>query len=741
MELTKTQLVSIYNKRMYDRFHHLKIKKNPIDYYQIASIFEMYCCIRLMNGKDTNLPMYLYEDIPIDFKIEKQWSKYDTGIDFSDLNDVLGQCKLRSNCSITRRDVSTFLAFILEHQEINDTICRPILTYNKDCSLPPNIQNLHKKGRMELKPYDIYEMIQYCESISKPKIEKYVFKGLRHYQEECINIGKETNKHMLIHLPTGTGKTLIMSQYIDLNIYQLILVPRIILMEQTQECILQYRPDCKGKIQMVGGGNSTSNRDVKIHKPIVISVYNSLPKILKSVENGVFQKIHIDEFHHIVKPLFENDELMDDEDELKEDSKYIEIMRSWCEEWKFQDEHPLLYGYSATIDVPFDMNSNEEEEEEEEEGILLKKHWDYYHKGIREMIQNGYLVDYQFRVPIFKYRTLKRVCDYIIQNTFHTIIYCKNREEGLEINTLLNERMKESSAYIDCQTPKRERRSMIQKYRKGEFKYLVNVRVLIEGFDAPITQDIVVLHPSKSKQMMIQIIGRGLRLYSEKNKLTIHFPLIEEEEGKVVSKVIQRIVNEDEKYYDLIQRRKQFCGIIEMSREDEEDEDEEEEISDKGWDEIMYEIVYDSMGRIKNNEEIWWYKYRMLKEYIEINNKRPSYKTQLGNWLSHQLENYKKKKYIMKNETIYNEWTNFMNEYSELFKSNEDVWYDYLNELKEYIEINNKRPSNKTQLGKWLSHQLNNYKKKKYIMKNESIRKDFESLLLMYPNIFSIIQI
>ena len=34
----------------------------------------------------------------------------------------------------------------------------------------------------------------------------------------------------------------------------------------------------------------------------------------------------------------------------------------------------------------------------------------------------------------------------------------------------------------------------------------------------------------------------------------------------------------------------------------------------------------------------------------------------IGKWLSHQIENYKTKRNIMKDDIIYNTWTNFIND-------------------------------------------------------------------------------
>ena len=46
----------------------------------------------------------------------------------------------------------------------------------------------------------------------------------------------------------------------------------------------------------------------------------------------------------------------------------------------------------------------------------------------------------------------------------------------------------------------------------------------------------------------------------------------------------------------------------------------------------------------------------------------------MGSWLSYQHTNYKKKGQIMKNENIYNRFTNFITEYQEYFLDNETQW-------------------------------------------------------------------
>ena len=97
-------------------------------------------------------------------------------------------------------------------------------------------------------------------------------------------------------------------------------------------------------------------------------------------------------------------------------------------------------------------------------------------------------------------------------------------KEGKLINKILNDLQNNSSEYIDCNTNKKKRNDIIEKYKNGNIPFLVNVRILVEGFDAPITKGVCFLHLPHSQTTLIQIIGRCLRLHPTKNIANIILP-------------------------------------------------------------------------------------------------------------------------------------------------------------------------------------------------------------------------
>jgi len=78
-----------------------------------------------------------------------------------------------------------------------------------------------------------------------------------------------------------------------------------------------------------------------------------------------------------------------------------------------------------------------------------------------------------------------------------------------------------NSAIITAETPKRERDSIISRFKDYQIKYLVNVSVLTTGFDAPHVDVVALMRATESVGLLQQIIGRGLRVAEGKNDCLI----------------------------------------------------------------------------------------------------------------------------------------------------------------------------------------------------------------------------
>ncbi|GAA5962963.1 hypothetical protein JCM3765_006731 [Sporobolomyces pararoseus] len=72
--------------------------------------------------------------------------------------------------------------------------------------------------------------------------------------------------------------------------------------------------------------------------------------------------------------------------------------------------------------------------------------------------------------------------------------------------------------FVHQETKPAERLSLFQGFRNGDFKVLVNCGILTEGADFPSIDCILLLRPTKSQTLFLQMLGRGLRLSPETGK-------------------------------------------------------------------------------------------------------------------------------------------------------------------------------------------------------------------------------
>ena len=711
-----------YNKyiiNIFERYTDLKqSKKEDFDNNDLWKIFEYYSCIKL--SEEYKNTFYEYDDIDPNFKELNKMSRNDTGIDCSDLLNTIVQCKLRKN-TLNWKECSTFFGSqVIFSNELKKPIVRwekLIITRNNDCTLSENL--LERNELFIDKQYDKNELISFCDNlmINPPEypIMNEDFK-LRDYQMETINIIKNNNKNIAINLPTGTGKNAVIIYSMKDNLKYLILVPRIILMEQLKKEIIKHNSKLENKIQLIGDGSNIFDEN----KLITICVFNSVHLIENQCIN--FKKIFIDEAHHINKPEIyyeneEDDELEeyfsdDSEDELINVKNYTKIIKSL-----------VKYNNNVYLSATIDSIDN----------------FEYYSKDIRTMIELKYLCDYQIHLPIFNDDTTnKNICRHLLKNYRNIIIYCNSHKEGEKINKLMNELQLNSSDYIDCNTSKKKRDIIIEKYKNGEIPFLVNVRILVEGFDAPITKGVCFLHLPTNKTTLIQIIGRCLRLHPTKTIANIILPFSSKEDEKNICNFLKVIAKNDSRIKKSFENKK-LGGYISIENIEEIDEDDIE---------FKYNMIYDSMGILLNRNEIWMKKLEKVEDYILKNNKRPSSTDkdvdikQLGKWIENQKKFYSNDKYIMKDETIKKYWENFIEKYKEYFLSNTESWFYSLGQVEDYIIKNNKRPSSTEndirvkQLGKWISKQKIKYSKYEYIMKDEYIRKTWEDFLEKYKEYF-----
>lgn len=331
--------------------------------------------------------------------------------------------------------------------------------------------------------------------------------NLRDYQEECINeiLSLPKGERKIVKAPTGSGKTIIMSGLVGrLQGRVLIVVPSTELREQTLDKISMVCGDIDiGSVQ--GKLNSVSNR-------IVVATRQSLThskstRMSMMSEYGEFSYILIDESHQAIN----------------QQEKLIDGLAT---------DNTVVIGFTATpysIDIGKIYN-----------GMVYQKH-------IIEMIDKNYLVEprailVQSNTCLDSVKTvagefnLGQLEDTLNNNERNELVvdaylkFAQERKHCLIFATGISHsdsivdtfRKRNIEAYsVDSSCDDIERDNIINGFKSGKFKVLVNVGILTTGFDMQNLDCIILARCTKSRILYEQILGRGLRTAPDKKDVLI----------------------------------------------------------------------------------------------------------------------------------------------------------------------------------------------------------------------------
>ena len=100
------------------------------------------------------------------------------------------------------------------------------------------------------------------------------------------------------------------------------------------------------------------------------------------------------------------------------------------------------------------------------------------------------------------------------------IVYAISISHAQKITKLYQEHGVKAIA-IDSKTPAAERQQDIEAFRKGDIQVLVNVDIFSEGFDCPDVEFVQLARPTLSLAKYLQMVGRGLRVAKGKKNCVI----------------------------------------------------------------------------------------------------------------------------------------------------------------------------------------------------------------------------
>ncbi|KAK3390397.1 P-loop containing nucleoside triphosphate hydrolase protein [Podospora didyma] len=346
---------------------------------------------------------------------------------------------------------------------------------------------------------------------------------LRDYQEECIQTVlkafDDDHKRIGISLATGSGKTVIFTQLISRvkplseNATQtLIVAHRRELVEQAARHCLETYPEKTIELEL-GKLSASGIADITIAS---IQSITSKDRLLK-FDPSRFKLVLVDEAHHIVAP------------------NYRKMLHHLGLAGK-QADSPHLVGVSATFSR-FD-------------GLRLGSAIDeiVYHKDFVDMIGEQWLSDVIFTTveSTADLRGIKKVSSGELETTAlsnavntdeindiivrawlakaagrrSTLVFCVD----LAHVAALTQRFRHygvDAQFVMGDTPTQERSARLDAFKNGRFPVLVNCGIYTEGTDIPNIDCVLLARPTRSRNLLIQMIGRGMRLHPDKKNCHI----------------------------------------------------------------------------------------------------------------------------------------------------------------------------------------------------------------------------
>lgn len=319
--------------------------------------------------------------------------------------------------------------------------------------------------------------------------------------------------HLCVELPTGAGKSYVGAGICDRAARQdkrvLMLVPRQELVRQNGDALAAVNPDLDVGVCCAGLDSFDTDNQ------IIIGTIQTVGKRLDAI--GVVDLVLIDESHLVA--------------EKNKDGYYTKLIET------MEAAHPQLRVLGMTAS-PYRVG----------QGMLTDgDHATFTHiirasefgAGIKQLQDMGKLCRFSTEEVANHYSTdgmKKRMgdftatslndmvdaqrlttelaCQEIVAMTAQRkagLVFCVNIEHALEVQRQL------PGAYIITgKTPSVERDEIIDEFRAGKIKYLVNVDVLTTGFDATNVDFLAFLRPTSSPGLWVQMCGRGLRVNPDK---------------------------------------------------------------------------------------------------------------------------------------------------------------------------------------------------------------------------------
>ncbi|GAW06115.1 P-loop containing nucleoside triphosphate hydrolase protein [Lentinula edodes] len=237
---------------------------------------------------------------------------------------------------------------------------------------------------------------------------------------------------------------------------------------------------------------------------VTVATYQTLlqPERFAKFDPTRLKAVIIDECHHAAAPSY-----------LKLLSHFDSNIRNPDPNFEpptLQHKIPII-GFSATLS--------------RHDGIALGSVFEriVYHRDFLSMIKDQWLSGVRFttvqaNINLDGVTVNSRTGDFNATSLAHVIN--TDTINQLVVQTWLDraDDLRSYARYVYSKTPIAERKALIASFKAGQFPVLVNCAILTEGADIPNIDCVVVARPTRSRNVFVQMIGRGMRLSPDTGK-------------------------------------------------------------------------------------------------------------------------------------------------------------------------------------------------------------------------------
>ena len=327
---------------------------------------------------------------------------------------------------------------------------------------------------------------------------------LRDYQADMMEDARAAMRsgirRFMLVLPTGGGKTAVSTSIISETAARgnaaLFLCHRMELLEQTEATFEKAGLDY---------GVVAAGRQYEAGKPVYIGSIETVRRRLRSLPNP--DLIIVDECSHIVSRTWK------------------QVVDAWPDAWRI--------GLTAT---PLRLSG------EGFEGVFNLM---VLGPSVRDLIEAGWLAGFKYYAPpgVDAAGLHTRYGDYVLSEAAalmdrphitgdaikhyrrlsdgkRAVIFCASVAHSMNVAEAFRS-AGVPARHVDGTTPAGERRQALEGFRDGSILALTNVNIFAEGVDVPALETAILLRPTRSLAMYLQMVGRALRPQEGKTALIL----------------------------------------------------------------------------------------------------------------------------------------------------------------------------------------------------------------------------